>query len=217
MHSEESSTQAVLDRWRERGADRLDPVRFRFIAALHRRAAGQTGEARRILDERLGQLLAAYQDTLEQAAPVPDAVGGATPASAPVHSALAALLGDIAGRARADGGGHTANASPRRPGGYAAVELLDDFRQTWARVSAEHQLRQSLEQVPTNAGPLNSSNLVHRSLVLMRELSPDYLRQFLSYVDALSWLERMSGDGAASSHEAARTSGGRKSARSRSH
>ena len=43
----------MLDAWREQGADRLDPVRFHFIEALERRAAGHSGEARRILDDRV--------------------------------------------------------------------------------------------------------------------------------------------------------------------
>ncbi|WP_163220221.1 DUF2894 domain-containing protein, partial [Citrobacter freundii] len=46
----------MLDSWRASGADRLDRLRFCFIEALHRRAAGQTGEARRILDGRLAEL-----------------------------------------------------------------------------------------------------------------------------------------------------------------
>ncbi|CAJ9061634.1 chemotaxis motB protein [Burkholderia pseudomallei] len=86
----------------------------------------------------------------------------------------------------------------------AEPELLDYFRETWSKLSADSQLRASLEQVPKNAGPLNSSSLVHRSLSLMRELSPEYLRQFLSYVDALSWLQQMNGDEAATGDEAAR-------------
>jgi hypothetical protein len=32
---------------------------------------------------------------------------------------------------------------------------------------------------------------VHRSLSLMRELSPGYLQQFLSYVETLSWMEQL--------------------------
>jgi hypothetical protein len=51
-------------------------------------------------------------------------------------------------------------------------------------------MRQSQAGVPENAGPLNTNHL-HRSLSLMREVSPGYLEQFLSYVDALSWLEGM--------------------------
>ncbi len=53
-----------------------------------------------------------------------------------------------------------------------------------------------LDHVPANAGPLNSSSLVHRSLALMREVSPGYLRHFLSYVDALAWPGQLGGDGA---------------------
>lgn len=35
--------------------------------------------------------------------------------------------------------------------------------------------------------------LVHRSMALMRSLSPDYLAHFLAYVDDLSWLEQLAG------------------------
>jgi hypothetical protein len=80
------------------------------------------------------------------------------------------------------------------------LPVLDDFREMWSKISTERQLRQSLAQVPGNAGPLNSSSLVHRSLSLMHELSPGYLRQFLSYVDALSWMEQMAGSIPAGKH-----------------
>ena len=61
-----SSARATLDAWRERGADRLDPIRFHFIEALDRRAAGHSGEARRILDDRSVQaLLEAYAEDLD--------------------------------------------------------------------------------------------------------------------------------------------------------
>jgi hypothetical protein len=58
----------------------------------------------------------------------------------------------------------------------------------WSKLSAGRQLRQSLAQVPGNAGPLNSSRLVHRALSLMNELSPEYLQHFLVYVETLSAL-----------------------------
>ena len=76
---------------------------------------------------------------------------------------------------------------------YPELPALDYFREVWSKVRTEKQMRQSLEQVPGNAGPLNSSSLVHRALSLMREVSPGYLKQFLSYVDALSWMEQMNG------------------------
>ena len=184
-------------------------MRFHFIEALHRRAVGQTGEARRILDERLGNLIAAYADDLDRAMPSSEPDAGSRE---PARSVLAELLDSIANHARADAGSAAAIGLERHP--HAAT--LEDVRETWSRVSAEKQLRQSLDQVPTNAGPLNSSSLVHRSLLLMREVSPEYLRQFLAYVDALSWLERMGGEGAGAGQEIGRAGAGSKGARSKS-
>lgn len=36
---------------------------------------------------------------------------------------------------------------------------------------------------------MNSQHLVLRSLELMRDLAPDYLQGFMSYIDTLIWLE----------------------------
>lgn len=242
--------QHTLDAWRERGADRLDPVRFRFIDALRRRAAAHGGDARRLLDARLAALIDAYAADLRRAESNGDAcecAGAPAPAPAPASSSssssssstspaptpaapsttttspaasspadpargpLAALLDYIGSRERPTASApdetRAAPASSTASGRVALraePALLDYFRETWSKLSADSQLRASLEQVPKNAGPLNSSSLVHRSLSLMRELSPEYLRQFLSYVDALSWLQQMNGDEAATGDEAAR-------------
>lgn len=200
MTNAETRARTMLDAWRERGADRLDSVRFRFIEALERRAAAQNGEARRVLDERLAGLLEAY------AAEVAKADAKATPdgIAKPSRGPLRDLLDHIENEAPA--GGRTS---------YPELELLEYFRQTWSSVSADKQVRQSLEQVPGNAGPLNSSSLVHRSLSLMRELSPGYLQQFLSYVDALSWMEQLNGAGAPATKDAPRAANARKNARAR--
>ena len=64
------------------------------------------------------------------------------------------------------------------------------FREAWSRIAAEDQVDQAVERGPVNAGPLNSHMLVLRSLALMRKLSPDYLRRFLSHVDTLLWLDQ---------------------------
>ncbi len=42
----------------QRGADRLDPVRARFIEALERRTANQSGKARELLNATLSELIA---------------------------------------------------------------------------------------------------------------------------------------------------------------
>jgi Protein of unknown function (DUF2894) len=210
----ESGVRATLDAWRERGADRLNPVRFRFIEALERRAAGHNGEARRILDDRLSVLVEAYAQDLERTASCDTAAGPTVVASSlgnvpSARGALAELTAYIANHAR------TADDSTSRLHSYPELELLDYFREIWSKLSAESQLRQSLEQVPGNAGPLNSSSLVHRSLSLMRELSPGYLQQFLSYVDALSWMEQLNGDDTAASKDAPRAGSAKKGARAK--
>ncbi|WP_088502265.1 DUF2894 domain-containing protein [Burkholderia ubonensis] len=200
MNRDATRARAMLDAWRASGADRLDPVRFHRIDALERRAAGHDGDARRLLDARLDALLAGYADDVERAgdANEPDEVAQARPAS----GALAGLVTHIARDAQAD----RAGIDPA---------LIDYFRETWSKVRTEKQYRQALDQVPRNAGPLNSSSLVHRSLSLMRDLSPGYLQQFLSYVDALAWLEDLAGGGAQAEKEAPRAKGVKKGARSK--
>lgn len=218
-----SGARATLDAWRECGADRLDPIRFHFIEALDRRAAGHSGEARRLLDDRLYKLIEAYADDLERAASKAadagtgtgiDTTSTAASSGETPRGALAELVDYIA-HAPADGNNPaTGNAAPRRPS-YPELEALDYFRDTSSKVRSEKQLRQSLKKAPDNAGPLNSSSLVHRSLSLMRELSPGYLQQFLSYVDALSWMEQMNGGGASPAKDAPRPTSARKSPRSK--
>jgi hypothetical protein len=81
--------------------------------------------------------------------------------------------------------GHDAAPAP------AELEALPYFRRTWSRLSADQRLAQSQAALPGNVGPLNSQHLVHRSLMLMRELSPEYLEHFLAQVDALHALETL--------------------------
>ncbi|MGF2508849.1 DUF2894 domain-containing protein, partial [Ralstonia pseudosolanacearum] len=131
---------------------------------------------------------------------------------------LADLLDHIASRAPARNDSRHAARTAHAAGSFGAdpeLKTLDYFRETWSTVSTERQLRQALDQVPRNAGPLNSSSLVHRSLLLMQELSPAYLRQFMSYVDALSWMEQMSGNAAPAGPDAPRAASAKKGVRNR--
>lgn len=192
MSSNGDSPRALLDAWREQRADRIDSARFHFIEALERRAARHHGEVRRLLDGRLSRLLEAYAGDLEKVA------GDADGTTAPDTTAGAALgeLADYANRQAATRGGDAATDDPALRSTFPELAALDDFRSLWSRLRTQSQLRQSLEQVPENAGPLNSGRLVHRSLMLMRELSPGYLQHFLAYVDLLSWMEQLDGGGA---------------------
>ena len=207
-----TSARARLDAWRERRADRLDPVRFHFIEALARRAADREGEVRRILDDRLSALMEAYARDLETAAP---SLGNDADPATPSVSALTALgrlIEHAANRAKPSAIAVADDAASRAamPG---QLDALGEFRKIWSKLRAESQLRQSLEQVPADAGPLNSGALVHRTIALMRELSPGYLQHFLAYVDALSWLQQMSDRGVLAPAETPQASTARKRVR----
>ncbi|KVL45102.1 DUF2894 domain-containing protein [Burkholderia territorii] len=190
MTGDATRVRATLDAWREQGADRLDPVRFHRLDALEKRAAALDGDARALLDARLETLLEGFAQIVSRAGET--AVASETvQANAPARSLLGGLVEQLAHDAQADRRG-------------IDPELIDYFRTTWSKVRTEQQYRQSLDQVPRNAGPLNSNSLVHRSLATMRELSPEYLQQFLSYVDALAWLEDLAGGGGQPEKEAPR-------------
>ncbi|ACC75456.1 DUF2894 domain-containing protein [Paraburkholderia phymatum] len=211
MSNGTTQPQATLDAWREQGADAHDPLRFHFIDALARRAAQYDGETRRLLDARLCALLDAYAADVADHASQADVAERSAGAGKPSRGPLAGLVDYIASQAS-----ETGERTPNSPAVHAELKALDYFRETWSKVSAEKQLRQSLEQVPGNAGPLNSSSLVHRSLSLMRELSPGYLQQFLSYVDALSWMEQLTGSSVQPVKEAPRAASAKKGTRGKS-
>lgn len=210
----ETPARVLLDAWRVQGADRLDPVRFHFMAALERRTAAQSGEARGLLVERLSQLVAAYADELERnpCSLENDDDSKAQPAF--TRSALADLVEEIARRSVSCTERPCAN-NATSPVALPELEALDDFRQLWSTIRSESQLRHSLADVPANAGPLNSGSLVHRSFALMRELSPGYLQHFLSYIDSLSWLDQMNHGGVVATRKPTRAGNTSKRKRSK--
>jgi hypothetical protein len=186
---------ATLDAWRARGQHRVDPVRFRFLEAMARRAAGHGGGARQLLDRRLAALIEAYGRAIEDRAAAQSAAPGAG-AQDGRSEGLAALLAHIARHAPAAAAQPAAAGTALRAAPAAELKAVRLFKSTWSRLSADRRLTQSLAKVPENAGPLNSHHLVHRALVLMHELSPEYLNRFMSHVDALLWLEQMQGGAA---------------------
>ncbi|AVJ28433.1 DUF2894 domain-containing protein [Achromobacter spanius] len=213
--AESLNARAVLDAWRASGADRINPLRFHLIDALDRRAAAYEGAARQRLDERVADLIAAYEGQLNGAkdagADAAADAGAKADAEAPQDAETAGPLAGLIAYLGSD--------DSRDPLGlraaYPELPLLDEFRALWSRFSADRQVRQSQEQVHKNAGPLNSNQLVHRALSLMREMSPGYLQQFLSYTDALMWMEQMTAAAAPAPKEAPRAGAAKKSARAK--
>ncbi len=215
---------AALNALRERGAHRADPVRFRFIEALARRAEGQPEAVRRLLDAKLAraldEYLAHYQSGHAGEAPSPVVpAASAAPTAAASATGLAAPVPSAAPAAPAPNATPAAPASPASPAAGPLGELVRSlartpplpgpdaakrgpaptpelqalryFRHTWAKLAVHRSLNQSIAKTPKNAGPLNSHRLVLRSLEVMREVSPDYLNRFVSYVDALLVLDGM--------------------------
>lgn len=187
---------ARLEALRASGVDRFDPVRFAYLDALTRRAAGQPPAIRQPLLAKVVREAAALANR-HRLAPAPATTGA--PAASPLGELLA-YIGQQAvapADARPSVLGSDAPAIPPvkpEPRNATAPELktVAYFRNTWSRLSTEQQLTQTLAQAPENAGPMNSQHLVLRSLQLMRDLAPDYLQGFMSYVDTLVWLEQAS-------------------------
>lgn len=206
MSTQATSAHARLQRWRSQGADQLDPVRFHLMETLAARAGTQAEPVREVLEEKLGKLVDAYAATVKQAARRRVASAAAQPSQ---RSALGALAERMAGHAalmEVDSR-KTASADATQ---FPELPALEDFRRTWTTVRTASQVRQSLQDAPKDAGPLNSSVLVHRCISLMRECSPGYLQHFLGYVDALSWLEQLHSGGALASEDAAPVAPGKK-------
>jgi len=155
-----------------------------------------------VLQEKLSARINVYTEDLERVA-CQAADGNAAPSTT-----LGELTDELNRRAAArNTRGAAIDTSSRHP--LPEMGVLDDMRKLWSSVHASSQVQRSLEHSPENAGPLNSSSLVHRSLTLMREVSPGYLQQFMSYVDALSWLEQLNDQGVLAARSASPAVGGK--------
>jgi len=171
--------RSVVDAWRAGIDTGADPVRLRMIEAMARRADGLHGDARRILEDRLASLMAAYGQPSTREA-------HGDPAAAQVV-ANRGPLSELSQRLGTQAPSHALHQ--RAPSGE--TELLRYFQGVWTRLSADRRLTQSLAKVPDKAGPLNSHHLAHRALAAMREASPGYFHQFVAHVDALLALDQM--------------------------
>ena len=196
---EAASHQAQIDALRAHGAEGFDPVGLRFIEALARRAAGRDGSLRAHYRHRAHDDPFLYPGLTDLStwvdftavAEAADATGAgrddaAAQAAGPDRcSPLAELLAHIEAHAM-----DSAEGVATPPGVPGELKSVRQFRRTWSRLNADRQLSRALDQAPENAGPLNSHHLVLQTLKQMRAISPEYVEQFISWVDALLWLEQ---------------------------
>ena len=180
---ETADVQATLDALRSNGAAERNPARFAYLEALARRIATQPEAVRRKLAEKFNAM------ARDLATPVTDPIAEAPKECA--VSPLSELLTYINQRAYEQGETlfSAVNTDARRTPELRSIAC---FHETWSRLSTEQQLAETLACAPENAGPLNSQHLALRSLQLMREIAPDYLQGFMSYIDTLIWLEQTS-------------------------
>jgi hypothetical protein len=163
-----------------------EAVLQRLLEALARRAEGREGASRQALEDKAARWRTRGAAEAAKAEPAP---GAAAPAAR--DAGLASLVAALQPRTEGAGTEPRSPAPSMKADEPVELKSLQAFRDTWARVQADRQIELSLAREPGQAGPLNSLHLVHRSLKLMREVSPDYLRRFMAHVEALMWLEQL--------------------------
>lgn len=192
------TSELTLDSLRAEGAHSHDPARFYYLETLTRRMQTQPRAVQQVLERRLQRAVADYA-ARAQLVTGPSTARPTLPAT---DSPLAQLNRDLSARVQADTDTMWTGDDASLPN----MKSVRQFSEVWSKISAEQQVVQALHRGPENAGPLNSHKLMLRSLSLMRALSPDYLRRFLSQVDSLLWLEQ-----ASTKHSSSTAKPGRKS------
>ncbi len=155
-------------------------VRQRFLDVLEDRLSAYPPEVALQIQQRLSRQRSWWQEPIRHAAPGSGCIpSGALVKLSQMNQALR-------------------EAGPKESPPWAQIEGDDQpslgtvrrFADAWSRLAAQQQMVQAVQAGPENAGPLNSHRLLLRSLSLMRELSPRYLRRFLAQMDALVLLDR---------------------------
>lgn len=208
--------RAVMAALGQAGAAQWDPVRLHYLQAVLRRADAESGRVKELLESRLANAVAAYQARFDRAlSDARHAVANVTPTHPQAAAELQKRLdvGDCKGAIQSLAAQQqptqrnplgelrkyiaqqvTEGSSPTADGVSGLGQPLElktsrVFRNTWSKLSVDRQVAQALDKAPKNAGPINSHMLLLRSLTLMRDISPDYLNRFTSYVDTLLALD----------------------------
>jgi len=233
-----SATIALL---LEHGADSFDPIRFRYIESMVKRAGEQRKLVAQIIEEKVRKALDDYQKDFSEKSKaeqnnVITSKGSAQKQGVEISDARAELVAltqhldqgkshnecvddgsftNVLRQQESDVVQSVAGeiTAPRRE--PSAIRL---YRESWIKQNSDRLVVQSVKNGPEDPGPLNSQMLVIHSLSTMRGLSPDYLNRFVSYVDTLLWLEQAGSDMQPSKPKksSAKTKGaGKRSARSK--
>lgn len=226
---------ALIESLRLAGADQFDPVRLHYLQVLASRANEQQNLVKRLLDAKLAQALVVFKTKFEQAQGdckdvvaqtvlhYPQAAGDLqrllTTGDFKAVRRLIATLKSTGNRVTlGDLTRSIARQSPNKVdvhgggaiGLHSELHTAQYFRETWSRLNVGKRVTQELHHLPQNAGPINSHRLVLRSLATMRDISPDYLSRFTSYVDTLLCLDQCDKDKQVLTRKAADSDSGKK-------
>ncbi len=174
----------VIAALRQAGADRFDPVRMHYFEVMAGRVSTHQGSVRRILDSKLTQALATFAERFAK-----ERMDAKTDITILKTSTHARPLGDLVRYIEQHSVPSIDGESDEGTGSRPELKTTRYFRNTWSKLSVDKQVTRALEQAPKNAGPINAHMLVLRALGQMREISPDYLNRFTSYVDTLLFLD----------------------------
>lgn len=185
---------------RNGGANQADPVRFRYLEALALRLQAKGLQHTRhwqkleqaIADYRANYPLAAQPAQSTEAtlcSPLSDLLDRLNqPLDAPATEPRSTFEQLVFGTT--EEGTEAAQAalpvSMHQP--LKAMAKVSAGREEQALLN---RIRNAIEQVPKDAGPINAHRLVSRAMAEMQTLSPAYLNRLVSYTDTLMALERL--------------------------
>ncbi len=72
------------------------------------------------------------------------------------------------------------------------LQSMKYFRESMKYFNVDQIIDKAINDSPENPGPHNPKMLAIKSLIQMRDLSPQYLRRFTGYIETILWLEKNS-------------------------
>lgn len=169
---------------RHEDAHLFDPVGFHLLENLAQRANFQSDKVQRILNAKLVELAHNFRDRITLAR------GNATEEIALQHPVHKDTLRGLVRMLTSHEPHHSGTRIGDHGGAPSELKSVKYFRSTWSKLSVNQQVKHAMLQAPHNAGPINSHMVSLRSLALMRDISPDYLNRFMTYMDGLSCLDQ---------------------------
>ena len=198
-----TSLQARLQMCQQQGLDRLDPLRFYYLAGLVQRAAdraqGSQTLRQRLLD-KAALLLDEFQKVCEHKQHRDETALADKAALTTPMAALQALNRHL--KAQSDGLAPSLDiaesscdevnptlAEAGRP--RQELQAVKHYQQLFEKMAVERLLNKVMQEIPENAGPLNPERVVIRCLSALQDISPAYALRLISYYESLICLQNL--------------------------